>query len=200
MSTSIEREYKTMIQPRDYQRIKDDFESRQAKLIIQSNYYFDTPSLNLKSINAALRLRVFNSGAEWTLKVSKNEVESIELTHHLDNSINVPQKLSEDIIQKFEILEFLSKNNIDISQLVSTHSFKTHRLTFSEDCCLWCLDMTDFHYTRDYELECELKQHLTQQEWKEKLEKLSIDFHPAPTKIARASFYAQLFKLNFKIM
>lgn len=200
MVTSIEREYKTMIHPKDYYRLKSIFEARKAETIVQKNYYFDTPSLYLKSISAALRLRVFKKSSEWTLKIAKKDATSIEVSHHLDNPIPVPKTIVESAIQNDEILNFLSDHHIDIKTLELTHSFETIRLIHSQDCCLWCLDMTNFPYTSDYELECEVAENISQQQWKHKLKEWAIDFHPAPTKIARASFYAQLFMLNFTIL
>lgn len=194
MGKSLEREYKTMIHSQDFIRLKEQDKFKLINPIIQHNYYYDTEALNLKSLNAALRLRVFENSSEWTLKISKNQQDSIEITDSVPHVILAPNSIDADTFEEPELLTFLIDNQISLTQFKQTHSFTTHRYIYQEQAYTWCLDATNFPFVTDYELECECHDILSLEAWKEHLSRLGLSYHQAPTKIARASFYAQLFK------
>lgn len=193
MVSSIEREFKTLLTPDQYEHLLDYFQLNSDQAITQTNHYYDTVNSQFKSINAALRLRVFqDQTSEWTIKQQLNEIDSLELTQINQETIHsVPTQLTHEMINTQEIQDFIQRHAIRWDSLQLTQSFKTIRHYIQSDKGLYALDRTEFKDATDYELELEtedLDQGLAQ--FNALLEQFQIPYQQANTKLARAFNYS----------
>ena len=193
MNQEIEIEYKNIITLEEYDKMLNYYSKREnITSWQQSNYYFDTPDLQLKKENSALRLRTIeNKKAEITLKTPYED-------HLLENTINLDYNESREIVSAGQIdlpdaiERILKEMNIDSNRLKYQASMTTLRNEWQGLNSTIILDQSSYISTRDYELEVEAHTDETAQEvFNQILEQFSIEKRETPNKIARAFQYMQ---------
>lgn len=193
MVSSIEREFKTLLTQSQYQQLFEHFQLESQQAVVQTNHYYDTQDSQFKSLDAALRLRVFqDQTSEWTLKQQLNDIDSLELTQHNQEAIvSIPTNISPSLIHSQEIQNFINKNHIPWEDIRPTQRLKTTRYYIESEEGLYALDATEFNSVTDYELELEadnIDKGLSQ--FNTLLNQYGIEYQQADTKLARAFNYS----------
>lgn len=193
MNQEIEIEYKNILSQEEYEKMLEYY-SKQANITSweQSNYYFDTPDLQLKKANSALRIRTIeNKKAEITLKTPYGD-------HLLENTISLDYNKARKMVSAGQIglpdsiERIFKKMNIDLNLLKYQASMTTLRNEWQDSNCTIVLDQSNYIQTRDYELEVEAPTDEAAQEvFNQILEQFSIEKRETPNKIARAFQYMQ---------
>lgn len=182
MKKNIEIEFKTLLSPEDYHRLKESF-FNDAILHDQKNRYFDTINKDLYDRRMTARIRTVNQRSLFTLKQIDPDNQVIE--HEIED-----QKLQIDDPRIMNLLETL---NIPITIIEISRSH-TQRLIIVDDAGEWCLDRTDFGHRVDYELEYELiNDKLDSQSGLDRftnfLEAFDIHYQPGQSKFQRSLSY-----------
>ncbi|NQM56045.1 CYTH domain-containing protein [Streptococcus suis] len=184
MKNHLEIEYKTLLTKSEYNRLLSEFSD--VTPIHQTNYYIDTPNLDMKNHRFSLRIRTFADIAELTLKIPQ-EIGNQEYNQLLDI------QTAQGYIDHFElpsgpIADIISKTSIPLNQLAVWGHLKTKRLEKETSIGLMALDENDYLGQTDYELEVEVSD---AEEGKilfdEFLKKKSIQFKYASSKVARTA-------------
>ncbi|HFI0595860.1 TPA: CYTH domain-containing protein [Streptococcus suis] len=184
MKNHLEIEYKTLLTKSEYNRLLSEFSD--VTPIYQTNYYIDTPNLDMKNHRFSLRIRTFEDIAELTLKIPQ-EIGNQEYNQLLDI------QTAQGYIDHFElppgpIADIISKTTVPLNQLAVWGHLKTKRLEKETSIGLMALDENDYLGQTDYELEVEVSD---AEEGKilfdEFLKKKSIQFKYASSKVARTA-------------
>lgn len=193
MNQETEIEYKNIITLEEYDKMLNYYSKREnITSWQQSNYYFDTPDLQLKKENSALRLRTIeNKKAEITLKTPYED-------HLLENTINLDYNESREIVSAGQIdlpdaiERILKEMNIDSNRLKYQASMTTLRNEWHHSNCTIALDQSSYIDIKDYELEVEAPtDKIAQETFNRILEQFSIEKRETLNKIARAFQYMQ---------
>lgn len=193
MNQEIEIEYKNLLSREEYEKMLNYYSQREnITSWKQSNHYFDTPDLQLKKADSALRIRTIeDKKAEITLKTPHEG-------HLLENNIDLDYDRVAKIMNTGQIdlpdsiKEISKKMNIDVHLLKYQASMKTLRNEWQYLDRTIALDQSDYIHTRDYELEVEAPTDETAQEtFNQILEHFAIEKRETPNKIARAFAYLQ---------
>ena len=193
MNQKIEIEYKNILSQEEYEKMLEYYSKREnITSWEQSNYYFDTPNLQLKKANSALRIRTIeNKKAEITLKTPYGG-------HLLENTISLDYNKARKMVSAGQIdlpdsiERIFKKMNIDLNLLKYQASMTTLRNEWQDSNCTIVLDQSNYIQTRDYELEVEAPTDEAAQEvFNQILEQFSIEKRETPNKIARAFQYMQ---------
>ena len=142
---NLEIEYKVMINEKDFEYLKTKLS---LNLIIQENVYYDTKDELIRKNNLALRIRNVISEDMYisTLKI-KQPIGLLELEYKSHGYDEFPK----------EIIQELTKYNINYQDLIEYARLKTWRYEMYIDGCLLCLDKSEAYGVIDYEIECEAK-------------------------------------------
>lgn len=193
MNQEIEIEYKNLLSREKYEEMLAYYSQREnITSWKQSNHYFDTPDLQLKKADSALRIRTIEDNrAEITLKTPHEG-------HLLENNIDLDYDRVARIMSMGQldlpkpIKELLEKMKIDIHLLKYQVSMVTLRNEWQHLDRTIVLDQSDYAHMRDYELEVEAPtDEAAQETFNEILEQFSIEKRKTPNKIARAFTYLQ---------
>lgn len=191
----IENEFKCMLSPQAYHQVWAYFDCQKRSVRIQTNTYYDTAQESLKQDRAALRLRNFATTSEWTLKVQVGAHQSLERTQPQAWTVFPPAKLDTHTIYQKDILDYLQRKAIALTDLHSTFQLTTYRYEILADGGRYCLDRTLYgkEQIEDYELEWEFSGPTApaQETWLAFLDRLKIPYQAADKKIARAAFFAR---------
>ncbi|HEL2383591.1 TPA: CYTH domain-containing protein [Streptococcus suis] len=184
MKNHLEIEYKTLLTKSEYLRLLSDLSD--VSPVLQTNYYIDTPSLDLKHHRFSLRIRTFEEIAELTLKIPQ-KVGNQEYNQILD--IQTALQLLENFqLPKGQIADIISATNVPIDQLIVWGSLTTKRHEKETSIGLMALDENEYNGLIDYELEVEVTD---AEEGKilfdEFLRKNAIQFKYASSKVARTA-------------
>ncbi|MDO5079359.1 CYTH domain-containing protein [Streptococcus minor] len=180
----LEIEYKTLLNKAEYIRLLEIFSDTEP--VIQTNYYIDTPHLDMKKHRFSLRIRLLPDAGELTLKCPQdvgnmeyNQFLSLEETKDLLETFQLP---------KGHIHDLVTATQIPISQLQIWGQLTTKRYEKEVSFGLMALDENSYNGKRDYELEVEVKD---AEEGKISfdffLKKHSVKFKYASSKVARAA-------------
>ena len=191
MEKEIEIEYKNLLNQSEYKQLKDTFSPFHKNHARQSNFYFETPTFQLKNAGAALRVRKKDSKINATLKLPNPEGPGLleihvpitdgDLKSWMENDINLPQELT----------DYLYSFQINPTDLQFGGSLKTIRDEYAYRGMLLVLDHSFYHGLEDYELELETSdEQIGKQIFKEILEANAIPIRKTPNKVAR--FYESL--------
>ncbi|MDW8751743.1 CYTH domain-containing protein [Streptococcus suis] len=184
MKNHLEIEYKTLLTKSEYLRLLSDFSD--VRPVIQTNYYIDTPNLDMKHHRFSLRIRTFEEIAELTLKIPQevgnqeyNQILDIQTAHQLIENFQLPVG---------HIAEIISATDVPIDKLTVWGSLTTKRHEKETSIGLMALDENEFNGHIDYELEVEVTD---AEEGKilfdEFLRKNAIQFKYASSKVARTA-------------
>lgn len=144
MKTNLEIEFKTLLDKQEYTRILTHF--KHATCIHQTNYYYQSSTLQNKKI--AARIRQIDQVFELTFKI-KQEKGKLEV------NFEVPSNSVEHF------------NRPDVQQFLSDHNFSSYwdyigelhttRYVVQEEYGELCIDHNIYLNREDYELEYEVK-------------------------------------------
>ncbi|PRY83985.1 CYTH domain-containing protein [Alkalibacterium olivapovliticus] len=155
MTQEIEIEFKNLLTKEEYDLILNDYFTDLLDFYTQKNVYYDTASYELKGAKCALRIRLKDNMAEFTLK-SPHE------GHHKELNIPLSQKEAEDLISSqsisipIQISAFLKADyQLDIDHVLKIAELTTKRIEKDYKECLIVLDKSWYSNTVDYELEVE---------------------------------------------
>ncbi|WP_080874971.1 CYTH domain-containing protein [Oceanobacillus timonensis] len=183
MSQEIEIEFKNLLTVQEYNQLAGDLFS-QAETIEQTNYYFETPSFDLKENGSALRIRKKNGTYTLTLKEP-----------HPDGLLETHDKLTEKEFLSWtagtpseapNVIAQLKKMSMDVAALEYLGSMVTFRKEIPYQNTLLVLDKSIYLDTEDAELELEAtsKNH-GEKIFNSLLENYQIPLRDTPPKIAR---------------
>lgn len=141
----IEIEYKQLLTEDEYLKLKKYFESKNAILKKQENYYFDNELLTLANEKRMLRIRVKDNSYLLCLKTKRvNDI--------LENNIEVSEQTFNKILDNPNLLNEYYKDLPGDLNLLGV--LKTTRLEFSDN-GNYCLDKSEYYDCLDYEIEYE---------------------------------------------
>ena len=189
MSTEIEIEFKTLLAPADYQRLLTEFAIQPERAFTQTNVYFDTPSLTLKGLQMGLRIRLFETSGELTLKspLAAGTIGLLETTDHL--SLDEAHRLiaTGKILTTGAVAAKLAPL-LQLEDLRIQAQLKTSRVEQQlDEQTLLVLDESWYHGQHDYELEMEVQEALAGEKFFTAfLAARQIPYLPGPNKISRA--------------
>lgn len=144
MKTSIEIEYKTLINKEEYQRLVNAFDLEQ-NIFHQINYYFDDDSFYLRNNSMALRIRHKGSIYKLTLKRPHED------GYLYEDSVLLTKEEALDMIKNgFKLTQF----NLDIFVTMKA-TLETYRCSTPYKEGKLFLDHSIYGDTSDYEVEYE---------------------------------------------
>ncbi|WP_125604876.1 CYTH domain-containing protein [Lapidilactobacillus bayanensis] len=184
----LEVELKNLVTADQFAQIQQLFNF--APAFTQTNYYFDTADQQLYQQHSGLRLRIFDAGAEQTLKVPASQNSAV---HH--NLFEITDPLTRDVALKKKLLttghvaQALSKRQIKLNDLTIFASAITQRRVATLPVGELTLDCTTYpNGQRDYELELETKTPAAAQKFfVDLLRQLQIPQSPVVNKVERAA-------------
>jgi uncharacterized protein YjbK len=144
----LEKEYKAIIGKEKFSRLQSFFRDQGIKgsKILQANYYYDSPSFELFSRHATLRVRQIDADLQVEYKCKVLVSSGINHSEEMSKKIEaVPQQIDLSILDidrvngKYQMLGCLT----------------TLRENFDFNGCLISLDKSIYLGTVDYELEIE---------------------------------------------
>lgn len=148
MYNQIEKELKILVTEEEYKKIINSYDFTNPWA--QTNTYYDTDEKYVRSLNGACRIRTIGDKKIFTLKIRISPDAHIEL----EKEVGVSTILE---ITDVEVLGWLKKYEIPISQLKPIISFTTNRRIVDLKEAELCADETIFGSHVDYEIEYEYK-------------------------------------------
>lgn len=176
MKQNIEIEFKSLLSPYDFNRLKNGF-FKNAILTVQQNEYYDTLNRDLFDHKIVLRIRRFNDSSLFTLKMLDENNQILEHEFEGENlQIDHPS-----------IKNLLNDLNLP-TQCICVSQSRTHRHMIVDEFGEWCLDLNEFKNHVDFELEYELTQISDQglNRFLDFLEANDIIYHKAFSKYVRS--------------
>ncbi|MEB6333587.1 CYTH domain-containing protein [Staphylococcus pseudoxylosus] len=154
MATNNEIEFKQLLTENQYNVIHKTY-FNEIEPFKQTNFYIDTPDFDLKDHKSALRIRVKDDYLEMTLKTpAEVGLTEYNFETHIVPELNKP--IPEQSLPS-EILEQLTKMDIDLTELIILGSLKTERLEKEINGNLLVLDKSTYLDFEDFELEYEVE-------------------------------------------
>ena len=190
MSQEVEIEFKTQLNKSDYTKLIETYQVTPGDFFTQTNVYYDTPTFALKDLGMGLRIRLFETSAELTLKspLANDATGLLETTDKL--TLNQGQALVQEgkIFSTGQVAKVLSDLGLRIEDLVVQANLTTkrfeHHLTPT---ALLVLDESWYHGQHDYELEMEvLEAKAGEVFFKNFLLSHNLAYEPTANKIQRA--------------
>jgi uncharacterized protein YjbK len=160
--TELEAEAKVLLNYKAYSMLVNHFKLRDALVIKQTNYYFDTKSFDLAKMKATVRIRSVGSTYVLTLKTDSPEGR-LETNENISSSCftnimngdfvkagNVPEKIRELglIPQNLQYFDSLNTKRYQINYNDVVYPSYEGKL---------CIDQNTYGDTIDYEVEYEGK-------------------------------------------
>lgn len=180
----LEIEYKTLLNKAEYLHLLEYF--CDVESVLQTNYYIDTPSFDMKRNRFSLRIRILPDMAELTLKCPQdignfeyNQFFSLEESQSLLNDFQLPPG---------EIHDLIVASKVPINQLKIWGHLTTKRYEKEVSFGLMALDKNSYNGQKDYELEVEVQDAQAGKiSFDYFLKKHSIKFKYASSKVARTA-------------
>lgn len=151
MSNAIEIEAKALVTKKDYQHLLSLFKDYHS--YTQTNYYVDTPDLNLRKEGIALRIREKDGVYEMTLKTPLSQ-------GLLEKNCSWNPQMFEDfkeraIFPEGDIKRFLTMLDFDVDNLRIRTSLQTTRVDIPYAGGKLSIDENHYSNLVDYEIELE---------------------------------------------
>lgn len=177
MKENIEIEYKTLLSKNNFFTLLDMYKSDTDYFVKQDNYYYDTSLFDCKNNNIAIRTRVIADETYFTLKFKADVLYEYE------------KKVSCCFLNDREVLDILSRYNIDPKSLINFATLSTERCQIDLNCAYLCFDINTYNDSIDYELEYEYKNaEASLNDYQSILSKVGCSFSSnCDSKIARVS-------------
>ncbi|MCG1010029.1 CYTH domain-containing protein [Salinicoccus sp. ID82-1] len=184
----LEIEFKNLLTGEEYGRLHSALFTK-TQPIVQTNFYIDTPDLDLKHHRLLLRIRDTGGKQIMTLK-EPTEKGVMEYHGEVENDLNFDRNIRTDEVPEL-ILGELERFNIDTTQLKIYGALSTERREVPYREGLLVLDKNNFLDTEDFELEYEVDQYdKGETRFMDLLEQYSIERRKETTKVER--FYNKL--------
>ncbi|MGT2771355.1 CYTH domain-containing protein [Streptococcus marimammalium] len=148
----LEIEYKTLLSSEEFKALDKKFSH--VPIVTQTNYYIDNSNYDIKKQKMSLRIRIYPTSAEMTLKVPQkvgNYEYNLPLT--LDEANKQIRHLQ---IPNSKIKNILVNAKIDLSTIKVWGSLTTKRRETQLEIGLLALDQNTYEGISDYELELEV--------------------------------------------
>lgn len=156
MSISMEYEKRVMLNETQYFELVSHYLRQNARypFIHQTNYYFDTPNLDLKKSHKVLRVRsIVHHGNELTLKCKEKDGDR-EITSKL-NPFQSKKLINKNIFPACEVTDALHELDNDFFSYQLMAKLTTRRLEIKEEDYLVVIDKNEYNGIIDYNLEIE---------------------------------------------
>ena len=153
-NVNLEYEARVMITENQYSQIKKSYANMERKEFTNTNHYFDYEDLYLTNHGIVLRIRnIDDKKYELTLKI-KGENGDLEVNHPLTSN-EANNILKTAIIPTSNVLDELSKRNIDLTKLKLIVSLKTERIEIEYPDYLLVIDKNYYRNKVDFNIEVE---------------------------------------------
>lgn len=149
----LEIEFKNMLSGQEYGRLEEKYFSSQ-KPVVQTNFYIDTPDLDMRKNRILLRIRDAEGVQMMTLK-EPTEKGVMEYHGEVSGELNFDRDIRPGELPEI-IREELARYDIDISQLKIYGALSTERRQVPYREGLLVLDRNTFLDEEDFELEYEV--------------------------------------------
>lgn len=149
----LEIEFKNLLAGDEYGRLDKAF-FQNAEPVIQTNFYIDTPDLDLKHNRLLLRIRAARGNQVMTLK-EPTDKGVMEYHGEVKNDLNFDHDIRQEELPVI-ICNELERFNIDTTQLRIYGALSTERREVSYKDGLLVLDKNNYLDTEDLELEYEV--------------------------------------------
>jgi len=188
MSSELEIEFKNLVTNEEFMKLIYEFNIQPEEMVIQQNYYFDTPSFDIKSKKCALRIRKKKGKYELTLKQPVTN-GNLETNEELEE--NTARKIIEGGgLPAGEVKTALTNLNIPFDSLSCFGSLTTKRAEISYLDGLLVFDNSSYLNKEDFEIEYEVKDRNTgEQHFRELLDRFHIPLRATENKVVR--FYKE---------
>jgi uncharacterized protein YjbK len=154
MKQEIEIEFKNLLTKEEFETLTNAF-SLQQSFISQTNYYFDTHELSLKSHGAALRIRLKKDTYTLTLK-QPHDIGLLE-THETVTEEEAKRIIAGEDIPSGAITGRIKDLGVSPSALTYLGELTTSRAETSYEEGVLVLDHSHYLSCDDYELEYEVQ-------------------------------------------
>ncbi|WP_236629921.1 CYTH domain-containing protein [Exiguobacterium sp. KRL4] len=182
MRQEMEIEFKNLLVETEYHQLMERY-STSGSSVWQANDYFDTPTFELRSHGAALRIREKKSGLVLTLKEPKDD--GLLETHVTLSETEAEDLFQYGLIHSSAMKQQLEKFNLTTS-LEHLGRLETERFEKQLDTGLLVLDKSRYLGVTDYELEFEVTDYTAgKQAFHELLESNGIPTRETKNKIVR---------------
>ncbi|WP_411843649.1 CYTH domain-containing protein [Salinicoccus sp. HZC-1] len=149
----LEIEFKNMLSGEEYGRLQEKYFSK-AQRIVQTNFYIDTPDLDMRQNRLLLRIRDTEGKQMMTLK-EPTEKGVMEYHGEVPSDLNFDRNIRRDELPEI-IRGELERFNIDATQLKIYGALSTERREVPYENGLLVLDRNTFLDEEDFELEFEV--------------------------------------------
>lgn len=154
MSQQIEHEFKNLITAAEYSRLQQSYPF--AAPFTQTNLYFDTATQQLQHLGWGLRLRLFATDAEQTLKVPAGQQRRLQ---EITDRLPLAKARQQQFAIPSQVSAALATKHIQLSQLRLIGFAQTKRQQAKLPSGLLVLDQTAYaDGLADYEVELEVQQ------------------------------------------
>ena len=190
MNQQVETEFKNLLTKEEYEMLLNDFNLEDTEPVQQTNVYYDSPDWRLRELGIGLRIRLYETFAEQTLKSPLREHEMLETTDLLtheegQNFVDTGQLKRDGFIAKK-----LSEYGITIDELKQVGQLSTVRYEIPAQMGTYFLDASYYQDQNDYELEYETQDLANGlREFEQFLTSKNINRRETVQKIARALKY-----------
>ncbi|WP_233494512.1 CYTH domain-containing protein [Exiguobacterium sp. RIT594] len=182
MRQEMEIEFKNLLNEKDYTKLMERYNTSGSS-VWQANDYFDTPTFELRSHGAALRIREKKTGLILTLKEPQDD-------GLLETHVSLSEQEAEDLFQyglihSSEMNQQLEKFELTTS-LEHLGRLETERFEKQLESGLLVLDKSTYLGTTDYELEFEVTDYAAgKRAFEELLQTNEIPLRETKNKIVR---------------
>jgi uncharacterized protein YjbK len=184
MSREIEIEFKNLLTKQEFDLIKEKFSITSDLFKKQINYYFDSPTFDIKSLGGALRIREKNNSYTLTLKL-KQSVGHLEI-HQTLTEVLAKNMLNSNDIPTGEVKSYLEENGVSCQKLCLFGELATNRAELLYQEGLLVLDHSTYFHIDDYEIEYEVTdEKIGSEVFSNLLNQLQIPIRETPNKIKR---------------
>ena len=177
MKQHLEIEFKTMLSKDEFNRLYQVWDFDEG--FLQINSYYDTITNFFLKKRMMLRIRTIEDSFIFTMKTPR-KLGVLENEFILD----------EFNINDLKVQKLLDSHNILSTDLSLVAQSKTIRHEFDDKYGTWCLDLNEFAYSKDFELEYELHDEVNfedaQLHYFDKITEFNILYKEAKPKYIRA--------------
>lgn len=185
MTQELEIEFKNVLTKEQYDFLLKEFNVNDIMIVRQTNHYFDTPQMALKSLSSGLRIRETNDKIVCTLKEKASENIHIETTDVLTKE-QAELMLAGLNFFAPRVKERLIQLNISIEQLHVFGTLTTDRVELDYKGGTIVFDHSFYLQRDDYEVEYETSNEIEGKKiFDDFLNEYQIEKQIADKKIAR---------------
>ncbi|MBB2479781.1 CYTH domain-containing protein [Bacillus sp. APMAM] len=193
MSSELEIEFKNLVTVDEFTKLIHEFNIEKKDMVIQKNYYFDTPEFDIKNISCALRIRKKKGNYELTLKQPVKD-GNWETNENLEEQAAL-KMIETGYLPDGEVKNTLTDLNIDCNTLTCFGSLTTKRAEIAYLGGLLVFDYSSYLNKEDYEIEYEVTdKNKGEENFRKLLEHFQIPLRLSENKVIR--FYREYKKLK----